>query len=95
MLLALIDVDLTALRTQVVRAKSDDDVAVWLRANADVSQYERANTALCEFRHEDIPPDEQAHFESLYPEYLRSRYPVAFDLLEADDRELYPDLGKW
>src|SRR5579884_3431941 len=52
MLLALIDVDLGGLRGAVVGATCDDDVAAWLRANADISQYERANTALSAFRHE-------------------------------------------
>jgi hypothetical protein len=93
-LLTIIGVTLDDLRDAVAAAGSDDDVAAWLRSHADTSQYERANGALSEFRHENIAADHRAHFESLYPEYLRNRYAVAFDLLDADDRELYPDLGQ-
>jgi hypothetical protein len=93
-LLTIIGVQFDELRQAVIAAGTDEDVAAWLRSNADTSQYERANAALCQFRHENIAAEHRAHFESLYPGYLRSRYPVAFDLLEADDAELYPDLGQ-
>lgn len=94
MLLSIISVELADLRGAVMEADEDDDVAAWLRAHADVSQYQRANDALSEWRHESIADEHRAHFESLYPEYLRTRYAVAFDLIEADDRELYPALRK-
>jgi Domain of unknown function (DUF5069) len=92
MLLSMISVDFEALRAAVMRAENDDDVAAWLRKNADLSQYQRANDTLSGFRHETIPAEERAHFDSLYPEYLRNRYALGFDLIEADDRELYPNL---
>jgi hypothetical protein len=93
-LLTIIGVTLDDLRDAVIAAGSDGDVAAWLRHNADTSQYERANSALSTFRHENIAAEHRAHFESLYPDYLRSRYAVAFDLIDADDRELYPVLGQ-
>jgi hypothetical protein len=93
MLLTMIGVELPRLRDAIFRASTDDDVAAWLRTHASVSQYERANVVLTEWRHENIAQEHRAHFESLYPDYLLSRYPVGFDLLEADDRELYPTLG--
>lgn len=92
MLLSIISVDLAALRGAVTRVNSDEDVAKWLQTHADVTQYERANSILSEWRHENIPEEHREHFESLYPEYLLARYAVAFDLIEADDRELYPTL---
>jgi hypothetical protein len=94
MLLTIIEVQLPALRDIVFRASGDGDVASWLRVHANTSQYERANAVLTEWRHEHIPGQHRLHFESLYPDYLLSRYAVAFDLLEADDRELYPELRK-
>jgi Domain of unknown function (DUF5069) len=93
MLCTIIGVDLDALRDAVIRAAGDGDVAVWLRRYADTAQYERANNVLTHWAHADIPPEHRARFESLYPDYLRGRYPVAFDLLEADDRQLYPELA--
>lgn len=94
MLLSIIDVDLASLREAVIIAGDDDDVAAWLRTHADTSRYEHANTVLSEWRHEDLPDEHRAHFESLYPEYLRTHYATGFDLIEADDRELYPALRK-
>jgi hypothetical protein len=94
MLLTIIGVDLRELHEAVFRAETDDDVAAWLRTHANVEQYDRANAFLSDWRHEDMPENHRAHFESLYPAYLVGRYPVAFDLLEADDRELYPTLRK-
>lgn len=91
MLLTIIGVRLDDLRQVVNAAADDDDVAAWLQQHADTSRYAHANAALGEWRHENIPSGHRAHFESLYPEYLRTRYPVAFDLIEADDRELYPE----
>lgn len=93
-LMTIIGVELGDLRDAVVDAGTDDDVAAWLRNHADTSQYERANAVLLEWRHDNISDEHGANFDSLYPEYLRGRYPIAFDLLEADDRELYPVLRK-
>ena len=94
MLLAIVAVDLSSLRQAISSARSDLDVAQWLKTHADTSQYPRANAALTEWRHETLPEDRRAAFESAYPDYLRARYPIAFDLIEADDRELYPVLRK-
>lgn len=74
----------------VARAETDRDVADWLRAHADAAQYDRINAIMSGLRGADIPPDHRARFESLYSERLRKLYPVNFDLIEADDRELYP-----
>lgn len=91
-LLSIICVELSELRAAVMRAPGDNSVAAWLRAHADTAQYVRANAVLTDWRHENVPAEEQAHFASLYPDYLRARYALAFDLIEADDRELYPAL---
>jgi len=88
-------VQLSALREAVSAAENEEDVALWLREHADTAQYPRANAALSEFRHENVPAEQRAHFESLYPEYLLARYALTFDLIEADDRELYPALEGW
>jgi hypothetical protein len=92
MLMTIIGVDLADFRAAVMSAPDEDAVAAWLRACADTSAYARANEVLEHWRHENIPPDHRADFESKYPGYLIQQYPVAFDLLEADDRELYPAL---
>ncbi len=94
MLLDVIRVDLPKLRVAVFEAGGEEEIAAWLRAHADATQYERANALLSGFRHDTLTDDYRANFQSLYPDYLRSRYPIALDLLEADDCELYPAIGK-
>jgi hypothetical protein len=89
MLLDIIGVTLEDLTAVVAEAKDDEAVAKWLRSHADVSEYERANRTLSELRDEDVPPSHRARFESLYPAHLRKLHKVNFDLIEADDRELF------
>src|SRR5581483_165936 len=90
MLLNTIGVDLDGFTEAVAQASSDLDVARWLRSHANVAQYDRANAILSGMHGDDIPPAHRARFESLYSERLRKQHPVNFDLIEADDRELYP-----
>lgn len=92
MLLDTIGIELAELRRAVMLAKNDLEIAAWLRERADTAKYARANEFLSTWRHEHIAAEHRAHFESHYPGYLRARYAVGFDLIEADDRELYPAL---
>lgn len=89
-LLTTIGVGVDDLTAVVARASSDEDVAGWLREHADTSQYVRANTIISSLRDEDVPSAHRAHFESLYPDHLRKKHKLNFDLIEADDHELYP-----
>lgn len=90
--LSIINIPMRKLCDAVASAGEDAEIAAWLREYADVSRYEQANAVVSAMRTEHVPYDERALFNELYPEYLRARYPLLFDLLEADDRELYPSL---
>ncbi len=92
MLLTAIGISLNALRAVVIVSLDEGQIAVWLRDHADRAQYAHANAMLSSFRNYDVPFDERALFDSLYPEYLRAQYPVLFDLLVADDHDLYPEV---
>lgn len=92
-MLSIINIPLADLYKAVASGRADDDVAAWLRAHADVSRYVQANAVLGAMRTEHVPFDQREQFEDLYPGYLRARYPLLFDLLEADDGELYPALS--
>lgn len=94
LLLRAIAVPLADIRRAVAEAAHDAGVAAWLRANADTAQYAYVNELLAACRHENLPPEERKTFDAAYPEYLLGRYPVVLDLLEADDREIYPALRK-
>lgn len=94
LLLRAIAVGFDDLRRAVAWAPHDEGVAAWLREHADTAQYAHVNALLAACRHEHLPPEERKMFDAAYPEYLLGRYPVVFDLLEADDREIYPALRK-
>lgn len=93
-MLKFINVRLDDLTAAVARAESDSDVALWLREHADRTQYSRANAVMSSMTGDDVPPEHRARFESMYSERLLKAHRLNFDLIEADDRELYPDTTK-
>lgn len=89
-LLERLGIDEGALREAVRDAESEDDLAAWLRAHTDASQYPAINATL---RH--IKPkhaENEAWLRSEYAVTLAQRPDLEFiiDILDADDRRLYP-----
>lgn len=76
------------LREAVAAAKTDDDVAAWLRKNADTSKYAEFNEYILN-RSVDHVTDKGAFFER-YP-ILKKRPDIYYlaDMLEADDEEMF------
>ncbi|HEV2261925.1 MAG TPA: DUF5069 domain-containing protein [Candidatus Rubrimentiphilum sp.] len=76
-------------REAVKQAKTDEDVAVWLRAHSDPSKYAEWNDRLLNRRVADIQAA-SADFLTRYP--IAERRPdieYMVDLLEADDAEMF------
>jgi hypothetical protein len=76
------------LRAAVAAAKSDEDVAQWLREHADTSQYAMLNERLTTRRIADL--DDQADYRTRYP--VASELPpetLLFDVLDKDDDAIY------
>ena len=87
----LTGISLRELQTHVAEAASEDDVVAWIDAklrDANVARdaisetMEHATTA-------ETPEAWRPVFEETYPPALRERFPIVFDLLEADDDRLY------
>lgn len=87
-LLEIIGVKEDDLREAVAKAKTDDDVAAWLRAHADTSKYAEANERL----------SNRKITEAKDPATLRERYPILdkrpdiktlFEMVDADDSEAF------
>lgn len=81
----------TDILQAVKDAKSDDDVALWLRERVDASLYPQLNQTLrcIRPRHAEDPE----YFGQVYAEVLKA-YPELeriVDIVDADDRRMFPE----
>lgn len=76
------------MREAVANAKSDDDVAKWLREHADTSKYEEFSQYITKRSIDDVT--DKAAFMERYP-ILKRRPDIYYlaDMLEADDAEMF------
>lgn len=81
-------------RQSVEEAKSDDDVAAWLRTHARTQEYHRYNDRMLNRRVADVRARDPERFAQRYP--IAERHPeieYMADLLVADDAEMFPNRG--
>ncbi|HET9343370.1 MAG TPA: DUF5069 domain-containing protein [Candidatus Eremiobacteraceae bacterium] len=82
-LLEWLGVEEDAIREAVAQAKTDDDVAVWLRGRVDTTKYSEFNRRMLDRSTDDV--DKEAFFET-YP-WMRERgFMRLFDVMLEDDR---------
>lgn len=77
-------------REAVAQAKTDDDVAAWLRAHANTDKYAEFNERILTRRVADLKARDPEGFVKRYP--ILERRPdieLAVDMLEADDAEMF------
>ena len=85
-LLEWLGIEEDAMREAVAAAKTDDDVAAWLRERVDASQYPEYNRRLLERTTEHVDKD---HFYQVYP-WARGRGEIKlFDIMLEDDRRIF------
>ena len=88
-LLEWLGVEEDAIREAVAQAKSDDDVAAWLRGRVDTTKYPEFNRRMLERSTDDVV-DKEAFFET-YP-WAREKGSVKlFDIMLEDDRLTFAD----
>ncbi len=87
--LSRLGIEVNELADVVRDAKSEEDVVRWVHEHSDPSKYDEINQAFLMRTQDDIPPERRGTFESNYSEELRGKHHNLFDLLEADDRELF------
>ena len=75
----------------VASARTDDDVAAWLRERTDASQYPAINATLRRIKPKHA--EDEAYFREQYAETLRLNPDLQFivDIVDADDRRLFGD----
>ncbi|HEX3463080.1 MAG TPA: DUF5069 domain-containing protein [Candidatus Elarobacter sp.] len=83
-------IDLAELCGVVESAQSEAEVEAWIEARTAHLDKAKINEKLERFDSSRMPDDLRPLFERLIPAELRERYPLIFDLLEADDARLYP-----
>lgn len=88
-LLEWLGVEEDAIRAAVASAKTDDDVAAWLRTQTDASKYPEFSRRLRERSTDDVDKDA---FYQTYP-WMRERTDTVklFDVMLEDDRRMFAD----
>ncbi len=82
-------IDLNELLEVVRKAKDDEEVVAWVRRHSDPATYDAINEALEKRVQADVPAENRALFEGNYSVALREKHQRLFDLMEADDAELF------
>lgn len=85
LVLQAIKVSVDELRAVVARATSDDDVAAWLYAHADLSDVESVNRAFLTKRIESLEPHQIAYFTSEHHTVPKHEIAVMAEALVIDD----------
>ena len=87
-LLEWLGVEEDAIREAVAQAKTDDDVAAWLRARVDTTKYPEFNRRMLDRSTDDV--DKERFYET-YP-WMRERgFMRLFDVILEDDRMTFAD----
>jgi hypothetical protein len=78
------------LREAVRTAKSEGDVAVWVRQHTDASEYAKINETLRRIKPKHT--EDEAYFREIYAETLAAHPQLEriVDILDADDRRSFP-----
>lgn len=79
----------SALSAVVAAARNETEVAAWLRANTDASQYPAINETLRRLRPKHA--EDEAWFRDFYAEVLAADPQLEYilDIIEADDRRMF------
>ena len=89
-MLEMIGVTENQFREAVAQAKTDDDVAAWLRTHAKTEQYATYNERILNRRVADVKARDPEAFAKRYPiSQTRPDIEYMADLLEADDEEMF------
>jgi len=82
-------VDLIEFQQLVLDATSENEIERWLATRTQGVDKPAINVRMERFKTDRTPEPMRELFETSYPADLRTRFPVLFDLLEADDARLY------
>jgi len=82
-------VDLIEFQQLVLDAASETEIERWLAERTRGVDKPAINARMEQFKTDRTPEPMRELFETSYPADLRTRFPVLFDLLEADDARLY------
>ena len=77
------------LRDAVRKARSDEDVAAWLRTRTDAANYPAINESLKRIRINHV--DDQEYFRQMYADVLAAdpQLEYVLDIVEADDKLMF------
>lgn len=82
------------LQAAVARARTEDEIAAWIRERTDASRYPEINATLRRIRPKHS--QDEAYFRQEYAETLRERPELEFvmDIVHADDARMFPEVTR-
>jgi uncharacterized protein DUF5069 len=87
--LSTIGISAEDLQAEVARAASDDEVAAWVRKRSDASKHEEANRITAQRSIDDVAPENRERIKQMYPGYEKITSGLFFDIIDADDAEMF------
>jgi hypothetical protein len=89
-MLEMIGVTEDQFREAVAQAKTDEDVAAWLRAHANKEKYHEYNERILKRRVADVKARDPEGFAKRYPiSQTRPDIEYMIDMLQADDQDMF------
>jgi hypothetical protein len=88
-ILSTIGISPDDLQAEVARAASDDEVAAWVLEHSDLSKHEEANQVAAQRSINDVAPENMDRIRQMYPDYDKIASGLLFDIIDADDAEMF------
>lgn len=88
-MLSIIGISADDLQAEVARAASDDEVAAWVLEHSDASKHDEANRAAAQRSMNDVAPENRDRVKQMYPGYEKIAGGLFFDIIDADDAEMF------
>lgn len=88
-MLSIIGISADDLQAEVARAASDDEVAAWVLEHSDASRHDEANRAAAQRSMNDVAPENRDRVKQMYPGYEKIAGGLFFDIIDADDAEMF------
>ena len=92
--LSTIGISVEDLQAEVARAASEDEVASWVLEHSDAGKHDEANRVAAQRSINDVLPENLERIKQMYPGYEKIASGLFFDIIDADDAEMFARANK-
>ena len=92
--LSTIGISVTDLQAEVARAASEDEVVAWVLERSDTGKHDEANRVAAQRSINDVLPENLDRIRQMYPDYEKIASGLFFDIIDADDAEMFARANK-